>query len=302
MAMVRLDEPARAPGSGAAAGGVFNTPLLTRDEERDLARRSAAGDAMAEERLITSHLRVVVRLARSYGRFGLPINDLVQEGTLGLIQAVRRFNPERDVRLSTYAMWWIRAAMQEYIVRSWSLVRVGKTAAHRALFFNLRRIAAELSPTSWRGAADAFSDDVLARLARRFGLPVAEVAALARRVSGFDQSLDAPLAAAPLSEASATLLERLPDERPSPEEIVTATRMSRLWSNLIERALAMLPAREATIIRLRHLSEAAPTFETIGGELGLSKDRVRQLEKQAMERLRKLLKPFALANDLPGGR
>src|SRR5262249_29223165 len=125
-AMVRLDGPARPPRGGGAAGGVFGTPLLTRDEERDLARRSAAGDATAEERLIISHLRVVVRLARSYGRFGLPINDLVQEGTLGLIQAVRRFNPERDVRLSTYAMWWIRAAMQEHVVRSWSLVRVGK--------------------------------------------------------------------------------------------------------------------------------------------------------------------------------
>ena len=124
-------------------------PYLTPDEERDLALRSAAGDPVAAERLVASHLRVVVKIARSYGRFGLPVNELIQEGTVGLIQAVRKFNPDGGARLGTYAMWWIRASIQDYVVRSWSLVRVGKTAAHKALFFALKKVAAE-QRTSFR--------------------------------------------------------------------------------------------------------------------------------------------------------
>ncbi|HEV7369849.1 sigma-70 family RNA polymerase sigma factor [Arenibaculum sp.] len=268
--------------------GALRLPLLSPDEERELALRSAAGDAAAAERLIAGHLRMVVKAARSYGRLGLPVNDLIQEGTLGLIQAVRKFNPDRDARLSTYAAWWIRAAMQDYAVRSWSLVRVGKTAAHRALFFALRRVATEL-----RTGADALSDEVLARLAARFDLPKTEVSGFARRIAGKDQSLDVP------APDAASLAERLVCARPNPEEEACEHGAQRLWHGLIDRALSMLPAREATIIRKRHLTEAAPTFEAIGRELGISKDRVRQLEKRALERLRDALLPLAAAHGLP---
>jgi RNA polymerase sigma-32 factor len=256
--------------------------FLTPDQERELARRAAAGDAAAAERLIVCHLAVVIAIARRYGRLGLPVNDLIQEGTLGLIHAVRKFDPDRNARLATYAMWWIRAAIQDYVVRSWSLVRIGKTAAHKALFFSLKRTAAATRP------GEHLAEEVLSRLARRFKLPAAEVAGLAHRVSGTDQSLDLPVA------------DRLVADQPSPEDIVAASGMTRLWGPLIDKALAMLPAREAAIIRDRHLAEAAKTFEAIGRELGLSKDRVRQLEKQALARLRDLLQPLAAAHGLPG--
>jgi len=269
-------------------------PYLTPDEERDLALRSAAGDQVAAERLVASHLRVVVKVARSYGRFGLPVNDLIQEGTVGLIQAVRKFNPDGGARLGTYAMWWIRAAIQDYVVRSWSLVRVGKTAAHKALFFALKKVAAEQ-----RTSSAALNEDALSVLATRFELPPAEVSGLAQRIARFDQSLDAPLHDAE-GEETETLIDRLPAEQPNPEEIVEERSIGRLWAGLIDKALAMLPDREAAIIRQRHMSDAAPTFEAIGRELGISKDRVRQLEKRALSRLREMLKPLAAAHDLPG--
>ncbi len=266
-------------------------PFLSPEEERELAVRAAAGDGSASERLIVSHLAVVASVARRYGRLGLPINDLIQEGTLGLIQAVRKFDPNHNARLATYAMWWIRAAIQDYVVRSWSLVRIGKTAAHKALFFNLKRLNAPFG--------DSPAEDVMGRLARRFGLPPAEVAGLAHRVASKDQPLDAPLSSGN-DGASSSFADRLAADQPTPEEIVAASGMARLWGGLIDKALAMLPAREAAIIRERHMSEVVKTFEAIGRELGLSKDRVRQLEKQALARLRELLQPLAAAHGLPG--
>ncbi len=298
----RPDPDAPAPTAGRAIGvpGALaaearRMPYLSPDEERALARRAIAGDGGAADLLIVSHLRVVVNIARRYVRFGMPINDLIQEGTIGLIQAVQRFNPDRETRLSTYAMWWIRAAIQDYVVRSWSLVRVGKTAAHRALFFHLRALAALGRDDGVAAPAAAGDDDVLGRLAARFGLPLAEVAAFARRVAGTDQALDVPAAPG----ADQTLLDRLPAGQPDPEEEAVAGAMARLWAQLVDRALAMLPAREALIIRERHLTEAVRTFESIGRDLGLSKDRVRQLEKQALARLRERLLPLVADHGLP---
>ena len=274
-------------------------PFLAPDEERDLAVRAAAGDGAAAERLIVSHLAVVATIARRYGRLGLPINYLIQEGTIGLIQAVRKFDPDHNARLATYAMWWIRAAIQDYVVRSWSLVRIGKTAAHKALFFNLKRHNAESQPSAPFG--ETLAEDVMGRLARRFGLPPAEVAGLARRVAGKDQPLDAPLpSSSDHGGPRGSFADRLAADQPTPEEIVAASGMTRLWVGLIDKALAMLPAREAAIIRERHMGDVVKTFEAIGRELGLSKDRVRQLEKQALARLRDLLQPQAAIHGLPG--
>ena len=160
-------------------------PMLDHAEEQSLVRRSGAGDRDAAHRLLASHLRFVIKIARSYRRSGLPMADLIQEGTLGLMHAIRRFDPDKGVRLSTYAMWWIRAAMQDYAVRSWSLVRIGTTNAQKALFLRLRRLTAEL-----KEGAEGLSDDLIASLAKRFDTTAAEVRALARRVRGGDSSLE----------------------------------------------------------------------------------------------------------------
>jgi RNA polymerase sigma-32 factor len=268
-------------------------PDLTPKEERDLALRSAAGDAAAEQRLVAGHIRLVLGLARRYRRLGLPEGDLLQEGTLGLIHAVRRFDPNRDARLATYASWWVRATIQDYVVRSWSLVRVGKGAGCRMAFFALARRAAEL-----RTSADALSDEALSRMAGRFRLSLGEVRGLARRLAGRDRSLDLPAGDDPDGPA---LLDRLPSPHAGPEEIAACRGAARLWTGLLDRALAMLPTREQAIIRRRHLSDSPPTLEAIGRELGISKARVRQLERRALDRLRAALAPAAEANGLPAG-
>ena len=258
-------------------------PMLDPDEEKALARRAGAGDGDATHRLIASHLRFVIKIARSYRGSGLPMSDLVQEGTLGLIHAVRRFNPDRGVRLSTYAMWWIRAAMQEHVVRSWSLVRIGTTNVQKALFLRLRRMTAELI-----GGAEDISDEIAGKLARSFGTTAAEVAALARRMAGGDLSLDQPLTG---GDGRRILADCLASADPTPEDNVAEASERHFLSDMVEKALAMLPPREALIIRMRYFEDARHTFEAIGREIGLSKDRVRQLEAVALERLRELIEP-----------
>ncbi|HXV25867.1 MAG TPA: sigma-70 family RNA polymerase sigma factor [Alphaproteobacteria bacterium] len=243
---------------------VREQPFLSAEEEDALARRALAGDLAAEERLICSHLRFVVRMARAYSSYGLPLSDLVQEGTVALIQAIRRYDPNRGARLATFAMWSIRAALQEQVAASWSLVRIGTTATQRSLFLKLRRLSAEL---------DVLGDEVLDGLARRFGVPLSEVATLASRASARDRSLDEATTPIPT------------DEKPNPEEAAD----QRLWSGLLGRALALLPEREAAIIRGRYFGERAMSFAGLGRELGLSKDRVRQLEAKALARLLEFL-------------
>ena len=266
----------QAPPTGVEArflDSVREQPFLTAEEEDALARRALAGDAAAEQRLVCSHLRFVVRMARAYRSYGLPLSDLVQEGTVALIQAIRRYDPNRGARLATFAMWSIRAALQEQVVSSWSLVRIGTTATQRSLFLKLRRLSSDLLDS-----ADALSDDAYQALARRFGLSLAEVTALAGRAAKHDRSLDATAAPA------------ICDERPDPEEAAADADEQRLWSSLLSRALSMLPEREAAIIQGRYFREHAESFAGLGRELGLSRDRVRQLEAKALHRLLTVLK------------
>lgn len=264
-------------------------PPLSIAEERSLAERARAGDEDAAGRLVKSHLGFVVHIARRYRRFGLPLNDLVQEGTIGLIHAVRRFDPGRNVRLGTYAAWWIRAHIQAYVVRSWSLVRLSTGTAQRALFFRLRRMMADL-----KGGAEQLSEDVLRPLAERFKVPMREVLALARRAAGFDRSLDqaAPRAGAENAKAPAA---ELADPTPNPEEQVAAVSQQRWRQGLIARAMKALSQRERAIIAGRYLAELAKTRDALARELGISAERVRQLEQKALEKLRTLLAPLQRA-------
>lgn len=254
------------------------TPLLDAEEERTLAIRAVAGDDEAMNRLIASHLRFVVKIARSYRGWGLPMSDLVQEGTLGLVQAVRRFDPHRGVRLSTYALWSVRAAIQESVLRSWSVVRLGTTNAQKGLAFRLKR----MMPASGPESAE-ISEEVAAGMAARFGVSIAEVVAVARRMAGQDRSLDAASAAAPAE------IERLPSAAPSPESIAANASEQHFVSVALASALQRLSLRERLVIQRRYLTEARETFDAIGRELGVSKDRVRQLEAKALNRLREIL-------------
>ncbi len=266
-------------------------PVLGRDEERELARRADAGDADAASRLIASHLRFVIKIARRYRGSGLPMSDLIQEGTVGLIRAVRRFNPDRGVRLSTYAMWWIRAAIQDHVVHSWSLVRMGTTNAQKAMILRLRQVTAELI-----GGAEGLSDDITARLAKSFGATANEVATLARRLAGGDWSLDQPMAGPGGDGDQRTWMDCLASDAPTPEQAVAEASERRFVSEIVGKALAMLPPREQLVIRKRYFEEVRQTFEAIGRELGVSKDRVRQLETRALAKLRELLQPALAGN------
>ncbi len=262
---------------------IHRQPILSREEELDLARRSRAGDALAAGRLAASHLRFVIKIARKYRNYGLPMSDLIQEGTVGLMQAVKRFDPTRDVRFATYAMWWIRAAIQDHVVRSWSLVRIGTTAAQKALFFRLRRMMVDL-----KDGADALNEEVLAPVAKRFGVPLREVMALAGRAARGDLSLNRPVA----HDGPEDWLQRLPEPGPSPEDRAAEASEARFISGLVARALAALPQRERIIIRARFLAEKVTPREALGRELGISKERVRQLEARALAKLKSLLPPL----------
>lgn len=271
------------PSTARALREAAATPLLDAEEERDLAFRAEAGDSEAMNRLVASHLRLVVKIARAYRGWGLPMNDLVQEGTLGLVQAVRRFDPQRGVRLSTYALWSVRAAIQDSVLRSWSVVRLGTTNAHKSLAFRLKRIMNGLGPDALE-----ISEEVAAGMAARFGVTMAEVVAVARRMAGPDRSLDAPGVDA-VGERASAVIELLPSCGPSPETVAAAASEQRFTSATLAAALQRLSLREQLVIQRRYFTEARYTFEAIGRELGVSKDRVRQLEAKALRRLRECL-------------
>tara|TARA_B100000315_G_scaffold254027_1_gene294163 strand:- start:2396 stop:3235 length:840 start_codon:yes stop_codon:yes gene_type:complete len=263
--------------------------FLEKEEERELALRAGQGDKEATDRLITSHFNYVVKLAKGYRRSGVPMADLIQEGMVGLAQAVKRFNPEKNVRLSTYAMWWIRASMQDHIVRSWSMVRLSTSSAQKSLFLNLRRMTTDLID-----GADALSDDIVSRLAERFETTAADVRNLSRRVTTKDLSLNVQVS----EDRNESWLDLLASDEPTAEEVLAAEGDRLQLSDIIAKALANLPDREQFIIRHRYFSEAKQTFAAIGQELNLSKDRVRQLEARALLTLQELLEPVLRGHQL----
>jgi RNA polymerase sigma-32 factor len=260
----------------------MSTALLSRERELMLARLwREQGDEAALHELVMAYMRLVISTAARFRNYGLPMGDLVQEGATGLMQAAARFEPEREVRFSTYAAWWIRSAMQDYILRNWSVVRTGTTAAQKALFFNLRRLRAKIDD----GLGGALDDKGRAFIATELSVHVSEVEAMEMRLSGSDQSLNAPIS--PVGEDE--WQDFLADERPSPEETVMFARDNRTRSIWLAQALAELTDREQTIIKERRLRDEARTLEELGRDLGISKERVRQIEHRALEKLRSSL-------------
>jgi RNA polymerase sigma-32 factor len=255
-------------------------PTLTREHEFELARRwREHGDPAAMHEIVSAYTRLVIAIAARFRFYGLPAGDLVQEGNLGLMLAVARFEPEREVRFSTYATWWIRSQIQDYILRNWSIVRTGTTTAQKSLFFNLRQLRARIADSD-RGAR--LSVEGRAKIARMLGVSESDVADMEGRLSGQDRSLNVPIG----EEGDDEWLDLLVDERPNPEDSAAALDDRRVRHKSLFEALNELPLRERRIIAERRLRDEAATLETLGRELGVSKERVRQLEARALDRLR----------------
>lgn len=260
-------------------------PYLERDEERCLAEKwRAARDERALHRLAHAHMRLVIALAMRLRHYGLPVADLVQEGHVGLLEAAARFEPERDVRFSTYATWWIRAAMQDYILRNWSIVRGGTSSAQKALFFNLRRLRARLTRDG------SMSDGIMFQtIADAIGVSASDVEIMDARLSGADVSLNAPLTSPDMS-SQAERVDFLVDDKPLPDEVVGDLIDADRRLDWLRDALSVLNERELRILRERRLEDQAATLESIGARLGISKERVRQIETRALEKLRRALR------------
>lgn len=270
----------------------MSTPLLTREREQELAQRwRRMEDETALHELVTAYTRLVAGMAVRFRNYGLPVGDLLQEGNLGLLQAAARFEPERGVRFSTYASWWVRSAMQDYILRNWSIVRTGTTSAQKSLFFNLRRLRAKIEGET--GAP--LSEDGRIRIAADLKVAARDVEAMELRLAASDQSLNAPVG----EDGEEDWQDFLADQRPSPEAQVIELRDSRRRNQWLVSALRQLPDRERKIITRRLLQDNPATLEELGRELGVSKERVRQLERRALEKLRASLgHSFPVPEDL----
>ena len=257
----------------------MSAPLLTREHELELATRwRTANDVKALHELTQAYMRLVISTAARFKNYGLPMSDLVQEGVVGLMQAAARFEPERDVRFSTYAAWWIRSAMQDFILRNWSVVRTGTTAAQKSLFFNLRRLRARIDD----GRGGMMTDAGRAWIAEELDVGVHDVEEMEMRMTGGDQSLNATIS--PTGEDA--WQDFLADERPDPEQVTAENHDGKARSRWLAQSLAELSERERTIIHERRLVEEGKTLEELGVRLGISKERVRQIEHRALLKLK----------------
>lgn len=280
--MAHIDDPQTQKANITFIRSSMRQPLLDRDHEWDLARRwREQGDVAALHSLVEAYVRLVVAMAAKYRNYGLPMGDLVQEGNVGLMQAAARFEPDREVRFSTYASWWIRSAMQEFILRNWSIVRTGTTAAQKALFFNLRRLRAKIEDRT----GHLLDEEGRAKIATDLGVSQDDVEAMEVRLSATDRSLDAPIS----DQGEDDWQSFLAAEGPNPEDIVVGLRDAETRSAWLAAALAELSERERRIVQLRRLTEEGATLEELGRKLGVSKERVRQLEHRALAKLRRSL-------------
>ncbi|MEN3931587.1 RNA polymerase factor sigma-32 [Microvirga sp. W0021] len=263
----------------------MDAPFLERDEERQLAVLWKDNhDEVALHRLAYAHMRLVISIAAKFKHYGLPMSDLVQEGHVGLLEAAARFEPEREVRFSTYATWWIRASIQDYILRNWSIVRGGTSSAQKTLFFNLRRLRARLA----QGQNELVSDEAHNAIALAIGVSSSDVALMDARLSAPDTSLNAPVMDSD-SGTNSERIEFLVDGSPLPDESVSDSIDSERRAEWLDHALDVLNERELRILRARRLQDDQVTLELLGDDLGISKERVRQIENRALEKLRRAL-------------
>ena len=260
-------------------------PMLEPQEEYMLARSwREHGDREAAHKLVTSHLRLVAKIAMGYRGYGLPISEVISEGNVGLMQAVKRFEPEKGFRLATYAMWWIKAAIQEYILRSWSLVKIGTTAAQKKLFFNLRRLRGQMKAID----GGQLTPDQVEKIATQLDVSKEEVITMDRRLAGADTSLNAPLRND--EEGSSEWQDWLVDETPNQEARLADSQELGQRKGMLAAALKQLTDRERHIIVERRLVDEPKTLEDLSAKYGISRERVRQIEVRAFDKLQKAMK------------
>ena len=271
-------------------------PVLTGEQEYMLAKRYAEHeDPEAAAQLVTSHLRLVAKIAMGYRGYGLPVSDLISEGNVGLMQGVKKFEPDRGFRLATYAMWWIKASIQEFILRSWSLVKMGTTAAQKKLFFNLRRMKKNLDAYE---DTDLHPDDVK-KIATDLGVPEQEVINMNRRMlMGGDGSLNVPMRNG--EEGSGEWMDWLKDDGPLQDELVADAQESNVRHDMLVEAMDSLNEREKHILTERRLTENPQTLEELSQVYNVSRERIRQIEVRAFEKLQKAMKAIAGERLLPG--
>ena len=262
-------------------------PMLAKDQEFMLAQRwKEHQDPEAAHQMVTSHLRLVAKIAMGYRGYGLPIGEVISEGNVGLMQAVKKFEPDKGFRLATYAMWWIRASIQEYILRSWSLVKMGTTAAQKKLFFNLRKVKSQISALE---EGDLHPEHV-DQIATKLGVLKEEVISMNRRLSGPDSSLNAPLRSDSESEWQDWLQD---DTQVSQETALAESEEKTIRMSLLEEAMQELSDRERHILTERRLKDDPTTLEQLAAEYGVSRERVRQIEVRAFEKLQKAMRSAA---------
>jgi RNA polymerase sigma-32 factor len=260
-------------------------PMLDQQQEFMLAKRwQEHGDTKAAHMLVTSHLRLVAKIAMGYRGYGLPVAELIAEGNIGMMHAVRKFDPDRGFRLSTYAMWWIKASIQEYILKSWSLVKIGTTAAQKRLFFNLRKLKNQMQAID----GGTLRPDQVEAIAKKLSVTNEEVLSMDQRLSGHDQSLNAPRQSG--EEDSGTWQDWLADDRANQEEVLSDRQQTSEQHALLHEAMTVLTDRERDVIRARRLLDNPKTLEDLSQEFGVSRERIRQIEEKAFGKLQKRMK------------
>ncbi len=271
------------PTSSTIARHAMTAELLDAETERDLARRwRDEGDDEALHRLVTAYLRLAIAMAAKYRRYGASMSDLVQEANIGLLKAASKFDPDRGVRFSTYAVWWIKASIQDFVMRNWSMVRTGSTSSQKSLFFNMRRVRAQIE----REGGDLGGHEIRREIAEELGVPLRDVEMMEGRLSGSDFSLNAQQSS---GEEGREWVETLEDEAPRPDETVAHQADTVTLRGWLTEAFGALNERERVIIAARKLQETPETLESLGRKFKLSKERIRQLEEQALRKMRSRL-------------
>ena len=265
-------------------------PMLNPEEEYMLAKRwKKRGDLKSAQKLITSHLRLVAKIAMGYKGYGLPVNEIISEGNIGLMQAVKKFDPERGFRLATYAMWWIKAAIQEYILRSWSLVKIGTTTAQKKLFFNLKKLKNQIAP---RSEGDLRNEQV-SEIADRLNVSEKEVVSMNRRLAGKEHSLNAPV-----GEDGDQWQDWLVDKEMDQELKLAQEEEMKQRKDLLKDSIKILNDREKEILYARRLTDDPLTLENLSKKYKISRERIRQIENKAFEKLQKHMLNSAQSRNL----